>query len=205
MRPTFGAHVTNMPPDFPSTPEPRQDGTQHRVHPRPRSPHGLGNRAAHCSANRLNRKAFELANSFIAHPDRRAPGRAFVRATCAAPHMRFDIELLGTSNSNSGPNSDSETAPHPKFPGRLAKATRDSPSFLGSWAWWLALGGIESAGFETRFGGRWAAVRVRRKNWHVDCSRVITERGGTSSESPDSPWSRERATWRFLAESEALV
>jgi hypothetical protein len=30
-------------------------------------------------------------------------------------------------------------------------------------------------------------------------------KGRTSSEAPDSHWSRERATWRFLAESEELV
>jgi len=34
---------------------------------------------------------------------------------------------------------------------------------------------------------------------------IAIGKGRTSSEAPDSHWSRERATWRFLDESEVLV
>ena len=123
-------------------------------------------------------------------------------ACCIAHAIR--PRSKGPSNPSSGLYSDSK----PLLIRNLGAACRCNSRFarvslihgpdryhLEQLSAWALSSDMKKCGLPSEVGGR---------NRHCDCSGVITERGRTSSESPDSHWSRGR-DWRFLAESEALV
>jgi len=59
-------------------------------------------------------------------------------------------------------------------------------------------------GFPQLFQSKWTFVRILNGNWHVDCSIIMAERGRRVPKL-QTPIGVESATWRFLAESEALA